>query len=111
MKIGFRIKINLSKIDQSKCFVGKQGKYLDATVFYSDEKGQYDDNGIVFQDATKEERQADKKASGELLGNITEFWTDGQPRTSVPATSPPQNNMRQSKPKPVSDEFDDDIPF
>jgi len=111
MKIGFNIKINLSKIEQSKCFVGKQGKYLDATVFYNDEKSEYNDNGIIFQSPTKEERQADKKASGALLGNITEFWTDGEPRSSTPATTPPKDNMGQARPKPVDDSFDDDIPF
>ena len=111
MKIGFNIKINLSLIEQSKCFAGKKGKYLDCTVFYDDVKGEYGDNGIINQAATKEEREVNKKASGVLLGNITEFWTDGKPRSSVPATSPPQDNMGQPKPKPVDDGFDDDIPF
>ena len=117
MKLGFRIKVNLSKIDQSKCFKGGKNNdtFLDATVFYEDIKGDYGDNGMITQDPTKEESLAAKargeKAKGVILGNLTEFWWDEEPRSSmsVPATSPPQNNMQQNVAPAVA--FDDDIPF
>jgi len=96
MKYGVRLKIDVSKIDKSKLFKGQKGTYLDATVFIDvDNKDQYDNNGMITQDAGKD-------VKGPILGNAQVFWNDGA-----------QNNHQQQKApqnKPDFD-FDDDTPF
>lgn len=63
------IKIDVTKIDKSRLFQGKNGaQYLDATVFVNEEQGQYGDNGMVTQSVSKEERESGVK--GAILGNV-----------------------------------------
>jgi hypothetical protein len=102
-KIGVSFKIDVTKIDKARLYVGQKGKYLDATVFIDlDELDQYGNSGMITQDVSKEERQAGTK--GAILGDSKVFWRDeGQ----APQASKPQGN---SGPDPV-DDFDDDIPF
>ena len=58
MKIGVRVKMNVSQIDKARLFQGNKGVYLDATVFIDiDQKDQYDNNGMITQDITKEEKE------------------------------------------------------
>lgn len=77
MKIGVKIKLDVTKIEKARLFVGKKGTYLDATVFIDiDEKDQYDNNGMITQDVKKEEKDAGVK--GPILGNVQVFWRDGQ---------------------------------
>ena len=52
MKLGIGISINLSQIDQSKCYKGGRNNdtFLDATVYYEDEKHpEYKTNGIILR--------------------------------------------------------------
>ena len=71
MKIGIKLKIDVTKIDKASLFVGKKGKYLDAVVFVDiDNKDQYENNGMITQDAGKDQ---DK---GPILGNVKVFWRD-----------------------------------
>tara|TARA_R110000803_G_scaffold157236_1_gene221686 strand:- start:84 stop:401 length:318 start_codon:yes stop_codon:yes gene_type:complete len=102
-KIGVSFKIDVTKIEKARLFVGQKGKYLDATVFIDlDELDQYGNSGMITQDVSKEERQAGTK--GAILGDSKVFWRDeGQ----APQASKPQGN---SGPDPV-DDFEDDIPF
>jgi hypothetical protein len=102
-KIGVSLKINVSKIDKARLYVGKKGTYLDATVFIDlDELDQYGNSGMISQSVSQEERQAGTK--GEVLGDSKVFWRDeGQ----APQASKPQGN---SGPDPV-DDFEDSIPF
>jgi hypothetical protein len=102
-KIGVSLKINVSKIDKARLYVGKKGTYLDATVFIDlDELDQYGNSGMISQSVSQEERQAGTK--GEVLGDSKVFWRDeGQ----APQAARPQGN---SGPDPV-DDFEDDIPF
>jgi hypothetical protein len=102
-KIGVSFKIDVTKIDKARLFVGQKGKYLDATVFIDlDELDQYGNSGMITQDVSKEERQAGTK--GAILGDSKVFWRDeGQ----APQASKPQAN---SRPDPV-DDFEDNIPF
>ena len=73
MKIGVNLKIDVTKIDKTKLFVGQKGKYLDATVFVDvDQQDQYGNNGMITQQLPKEEREAGGK--GEILGNCKVFW-------------------------------------
>ena len=101
-KYGVSLKIDVTKIDKARLFEGQKGKYLDATVFIDvDEKDQYDNNGMITQDVTKEER--DQKVQGNILGNCKVFWRDdGQ--------SAPRQQSQQQMPEP--DDLDsEDIPF
>ena len=99
-KIGVSLKINVSEIEKHRLFAGAKGKYLDATVFIDiDQKDQYDNNGMITQDVSKEEKEAGTR--GNILGNCKVFWNDGGGSTQ-------QQPAQQQAP---ANDFDDDIPF
>lgn len=134
MKIGVRVKMNVSQIDKARLFKGNKGFYLDATVFIDiDQKDQYDNNGMITQDITKEEK--DNGVQGNILGNVQVFWSDAQ-QQQAPQQSPQQQKWQQQSqqqqaggfqqaqqgfaqqqqapkvnPQEPSIDFDDDIPF
>ena len=98
MKYGVRLKINVSMIDKAKLFAGKNGKYLDATVFLDvDTKDQCGNNGMITQDAPKGEK-------GAILGNAQVFWSDGGQQA-------PQQYQQQGQAPMQEPSFDDDVPF
>ena len=66
--------INLSKIDQSKIYEGKNGKYLTVSIVLNDET-RYGNNVSISEAQTKEEREA--KSEKNYLGNGKVVWTDG----------------------------------
>lgn len=68
--------IDLTKIDKSKIYEGKKGKYYPITIVLNDEPGQYGDSGYIQTEQTKEERDA--KAQKSYLGNVKVVWTNGQ---------------------------------
>jgi hypothetical protein len=105
-KIGVSFKIDVTKIEKARLFVGQKGKYLDATVFIDlDELDQYGNSGMITQDVSKEERQAGTK--GAILGDSKVFWRDEgqapQARAPVPSKTAPLPD--------TVDDFEDDIPF
>lgn len=107
-KIGVNLKIDVTKIDKSKLFKGKNGNmYLDAQVFIDlDEQDQYGNNGMITQAVTKEEREAGTR--GAILGNARKFWGDiggSAPQQAAPVKSAPVVN------EPPLDDWDDSIPF
>tara|TARA_R100000951_G_scaffold64197_1_gene54271 strand:+ start:682 stop:1011 length:330 start_codon:yes stop_codon:yes gene_type:complete len=107
-KIGVSLKIDVTKIDKERLFVGQKGKYLDATVFIDlDSYDQFGNSGMVTQDVSKEER--DQGAQGAILGNCKLFWRgdNGQAKTPQPPTQPQQAATPQDK----FNNFDDDLPF
>lgn len=76
------LKIDISKMDKSKLFKGKNGaEYLNCTLLLNDEVDQYGNNGMIVQDTSKEERQAGKK--GAILGNGKEFIPNGGQTATV----------------------------
>ena len=83
------LKIDVSKIDKSKLFKGEKGVYLDAVLFLNDELDDYGNNGMIVQNATKEERENGKR--GAILGN------------SKP--------VKKKEPEQLSDEEEDNLPF
>ena len=122
MKIAVNFKINLSQIDQARCFNGQKGKYADLTCFIDiDEVGQYGDNGVISQQTSKEERDQGLKLP--IIGNASVFWRDdGQPVAKKdPAIQ--QNGMAQAQQayqqapqqapiqQQAPSDFDEDIPF
>lgn len=100
MKYGVRLKIDVSKIKKEHLFKGKNGIYLDATVFLDvDNKDQYDNNGMITQ-SWKDQA----KNEGPILGNAQVFWSDGQ-------QSAPQRSQPAQQPTGGSDFEEDQIPF
>ena len=87
-KIGVSLKINVSKIEKDRLFKGKNGSYLDATVFIDpDNVDEYGNNGMITQDVSKDER--DNGTQGAILGNCKVFWKkDGndQDKTATAAS-------------------------
>lgn len=84
-KIGVSLKIDVSKIDKARLFKGAKGIYLDATVFIDpDNKDQYDNNGMITQDVSKDEKA--QGVQGNILGNVQVFWHE-QPQAPVPQPS------------------------
>jgi hypothetical protein len=103
MKVGVKLKINVSEIEKARLFKGKKGTYLDATVFIDiDQKDQYENNGMITQDVSKEEKDAGTK--GPILGNCQVFWSDGN-------NQPAQQQAPVQQAPPMVDDLDSDIPF
>ena len=101
MKIGVTLKIDVTKIDKARLFIGKKGKYLDATTFIDlDELDQYGNSGMITQDVSKEEK--DKGEKGNILGNCKMFWSDKKQE------QPRQQSQKPEQSYPIPD---DDIPF
>ena len=97
--IGVNLKINVTKIDKSKLFHGKNGAiYLDATAFIDlDNVGQYGDNGMI-----KQSKKKDDTEGGNILGNSKIFWRDDTQNT---------NNSDYNKLDSDNIVDDSDIPF
>jgi len=97
MKIGVSLKINVDALDMNRLFAGQKGRYLDATVFIDiDQVDQYDNNGMITQDVTKEEKAQDVK--GAILGNCKVFWNDSQ---AQPAQQQGGGFQQAAQQKPV----------
>jgi len=92
--------INVTKIDKTALYEGKNGKYL-SLVFFDNKEGpdQFGNDGFVTQDLGKERRMAGEK--GPIIGNWKEVGTKG------PAPAP----TRQESSVIVSMEDHSDIPF
>lgn len=96
--------IDLTKINKSKIYEGKKGKYYPITIVLNDEPGQYGDSGYIMTEQTKDERDA--KAQKEYLGNVKVVWTNGQNVTTADKQGVQQSiemqNVKQEEP---------DLPF
>lgn len=91
------VKINVTRIDKTALYEGKNGKYLDIALW--DKPDSYGNDGFVTQDIGRERREAGEK--GPILGN----WKETQRREQ---SDQPAN--RASEPVRV-EQTDDDIPF
>jgi|TARA_R110001606_G_scaffold4071_1_gene19266 hypothetical protein len=99
--------IDLTKIDKSKIYEGKKGKYYPITIVVNDELGQFGDSGYIQTEQTKEERDA--KAPKSFLGNCKVVWTNGQNVNVAPKEGQPQ---QQSNVQTLQDiAGDPDLPF
>jgi len=128
MKVGVSLKIDVSKIDKAMLFKGQKGTYLDAKVFIDiDVKDQYDNNGMITQEVSKDAPQG---TQGAILGNCKVFWNDSQQQNQQPAQQQtarqatnqavqnnvqggfqPQQAQQINPQQPVVVDFDDSIPF
>jgi hypothetical protein len=66
--MNIQVKLDVTKIDKTKLFQGKQGTYLDAVIFLKDTPDQYGNNGMIVQSVSAEERAQGVK--GAILGNV-----------------------------------------
>ena len=99
MRLGLNVRIDVTKIDKSRLYEGKNGaKYLDLTTFVNTgEPDKYGNHGFVTEQPTQEERQSGVKMP--ILGNTRVFW-----QSESDGHTPPV-----SQPGPEGD--DDTIPF
>ena len=99
--------IDLTKIDKSKIYEGKKGKYYPVTIVLNDEPGQYGDSGYIQTEQTKEER--DNKAPKSYLGNVKVAWTNG----NFPDKAPYEGDGKplQMDKAPQASANPDDLPF
>jgi|SRR5690625_3665240 len=84
MKKTIALKIDVTKIDKKRLFEGKKGVYLDAVLFLDDRPDQYENNGMITQSVSKEEREQGVK--GEILGNAKILFSEGN-RSEKPNSS------------------------
>ena len=96
--------INLSKIEKSKNYEGKKGKYYPVTVVINNEVGEYGDSGYIMTEQTKEQREA--KEAKNYLDNVKVIWTDGQNVST--ADQPAQAAMQMQHPVQTEEP---DLPF
>jgi hypothetical protein len=66
--MNIQVKLDVTKIDKTKLFQGKQGTYLDAVIFLKDTPDQYGNNGMIVQSVSADERAQGIK--GAILGNV-----------------------------------------
>ena len=102
MKKTIALKINVTNIDKNRLYKGKKGTYLDAILHFDDVQDKYDNNGMIVQSVSKEER--DNGVKGEILGNAKLLWSE--------ESNPP----KEDKPVPndydgMTDMMDDGLPF
>ena len=81
--------INLTAIPKDKIIVGKKGKYIPIAITINDTPDQFNNQGYVVVDQTREERES--RAAKSYLGNVKVVWTNGEnvdtpPRDGAPAT-------------------------
>ena len=75
MKVGVRIKLDVTKIEKPRLYKGKTSIYLDATTFINlDEQDKYGQNGFISQDVSKDER--DQGVKEPIIGNVKVFYRD-----------------------------------
>jgi len=95
-----KVNLNLDNIPKDKIYKGKKGSYLTVVVTVNDDVDQFGNQGPVYVDQTKEER--DSKEPKTYLGNVRVVWTNGE----FPEPAP-----RDNKEEAAVEETGDDLPF
>jgi hypothetical protein len=67
MKHTIALKIDVSKIDKERLYKGEKGTYLDAVLLFDTDMDRFENNGMIVQSVTKDERLSGLR--GEILGN------------------------------------------
>lgn len=89
-----KLKIDVTKINKDRIFVGKKGKYIDLVLV--EKPNDFGDDGFIAHDLKKEEREAG--ATGGIIGNWKHVGGAKPTRQSAPSKADPQDD-------------DDDCPF
>lgn len=109
------LNINVSKIDKSALFEGKQGSYLNLTLMDNrDGPDQYGNDGFIVQDVGKQRREAGER--GPIIGNWKHLGQSRSPnqngaRPPEGARSPEFGKKEQPRDNQGALPDDDDIPF
>lgn len=83
------VKIDVTKLDKDKFFEGKKGTYANVTVAENmDGESEYGDTHYVYEQQSKEEREA--KTPKNYLGNGKEFVFGNAPEVEA-ITSPDED--------------------
>jgi len=99
--------IDCSKISKTKL---EKGKYLKLTASLNDEPSQYNTNVSVWEEQSKEHREAGHKKI--YLGNGRVFWyNDIEPVVVKIEKEEPEVVAKPVLSEPISDEEEDDLPF
>ena len=103
-------KINVTRIDKTALFEGKNGKYLDL-VFFENRDGpdQYGNDGFVTQDIGRERREAGER--GPIIGNWKEIQTNRPAEPLTTRNAHDQHGEGRTPDSAPGPEDDDDIPF
>ena len=105
-RILVNFKIDLKKIDQSRCFKGEKGTYCDLTVFIDpDNPSQYGSHGLLSQSKKKDEP---KDLKLPIVGDAKVFW---QEQGQAPQAQQPTQAKITPAPSFDTDDLEDDIPF
>lgn len=102
MKIRANFSINIDKLEENRLFAGKKGNYYNFTSLIDlDSQGQYNDNGFIAHDVSKEER--DQGIKGAIVGNVKVVWKENEGQSHAPPNTPQSDFMGGYD--------DDEIPF
>ena len=100
MKIIATGRLNVADIPKDKLYKGKKGTYLPYKILINTEADQFENNGALTVNQSKEEREA--KEALVYLGNHKIVWMEeGDGGLSERPTSKPKANVIE----------DDDLPF
>ena len=94
------LKINLKEIEKARLFTSQKtgAIYLDAVLMLNLEKDQYENNGMIVQSVSKEEREAGTR--GPILGNA-----------KILSWDEPQQGVTTAQVADALDAEVDDLPF
>jgi hypothetical protein len=84
--MNIQVKLDVTKIDKTKLFQGKQGTYLDAVIFLKETPDQYGNNGMIVQSVSADERAQGIK--GAILGNVKVMQQQAQQQKTEPQDLP-----------------------
>lgn len=102
MKKLISLSIDVTKLDKARLYQGNKGTYASLTLHLNDERDQYDNNGFITEDVTKEERESGVK--GTIVGNAKTVWQDTVQPSPKPAFTPKFSLKKE-------EEIDGPIPF
>tara|TARA_B100000497_G_C7273393_1_gene190861 strand:- start:32 stop:310 length:279 start_codon:yes stop_codon:yes gene_type:complete len=68
------VSVNVEKINKAKLIKGKKGTYLSLNIAINDEKDQFENDCSVWENQSKEEREA--KTDKNYLGNGKIIWSN-----------------------------------
>ena len=87
-----KLKIDVTKIDKSRLFVGAKGTYLDLVVYENDRPDEYGNDYSVKQDCTREDRDAGVKmpyiGNGKNIGQKRQQAQPARTTRNIPRAQP-----------------------
>lgn len=107
-KLRTTVQINVTKIDKSEIFEGKNGKYITLLLFEDNEPDQYGNDGMVVQSISLARKDAGER--GPIIGNFKHLKRSENATQSHQNGSGSRQSVFEGQDSGYSQE-DDDIPF